>query len=108
MKPTQMVPLIALRSFFWGYARLKEGLPVALLTMNSPDDNCPLASAFLKYRRSDMMKGGFTGTAVAQTRPLRSAMKIFEYWAFNARISFRTGCTRAVLCFLTSGSWARA
>ena len=59
---------------------LKTGCVVARLIMNSPEDNCPLAMAFLKYRRSDMINGGFVGTAVAQTKPFRSAMKIFEYW----------------------------
>ena len=38
-----------------------------------------------------MINGDFTGTAVVQTRSFRLAMKIFEYWAFNFRISPRGG-----------------
>ena len=80
---------------------------MTLLTMYSPDDNCPVASAFLKHLLSDM-DTCLVLTAEAHTVPARSDTEIFWYWGFNLSMSLNIFCVPTASRPLTSGSCANA
>src|SRR6185369_3654979 len=93
---------------FNGCPRLSVALFETLPMLYSPDDNLPVAIAFVKYRLSDTERTSFIGRAEAQTTPDGSAIKIFVYCGLNFNISANMACTSTCLWVVTSGNCDKA